>query len=150
MAMTHPIDIDRNAPVIAHHTVTIAATLATTWALHCNVNEWTNWNPDITEARLHGPFAAGSSFDWSSHDFPVTSTIYAVDSQHRILWGGPASGITGIHEWLFEETTGGVTVTTTESFAGEPVNADVEAMQAMLDGSLQSWLSHLKRAAENA
>jgi len=43
-----------------------------------------------------------------------------------------------------------VRVETNESFAGEPVKADASTMQAMLDGSLTSWLGHLKVAAEAA
>ena len=57
--------------------------------------------------------------------------------------------ITGIHEWIFKETPTGVRVETNESFAGEPVKADANAMQAMLDTSLSSWLGHLKMAAES-
>jgi hypothetical protein len=41
-------------------------------------------------------------------------------------------------------------VETNESFAGEPVKADASAMQAMLDGSLSSWLGRLKTAAGSA
>jgi hypothetical protein len=62
----------------------------------------------------------------------------------RVLSGGTAGGITGIHEWLFAETPGGVRVSTTESFSGDPVNADQEAMQNMLDSSLVAWLAHMK------
>ena len=50
----------------------------------------------------------------------------------RVLWGGTAGGITGIHEWLFAETPGGVQASTTESFSGDPVSADQQAMQNML------------------
>lgn len=148
--MNRPNDIDNNAPVVSHETMTIAAPLATAWALQCDVNTWTSWNPDVTEARMDGQFGVGTSFDWTSHGFPVTSTIYAVDDHHRILWGGTAGDITGIHDWVFEETASGLTVTTSESFSGRPVDADVASMQAMLDGSLRAWLSHLKRAAELA
>ncbi len=42
----------------------------------------------------------------------------------------------------------GVHVTTEESFAGGPVEADVTGMQSALDGSLATWLAHLKAAAE--
>jgi hypothetical protein len=146
--MNSPNDIDRTAPVIAHHTITITATLQSVWALHTGVNAWPSWNTDITVARLDGPFEVGNSFDWTSHDFPVTSTIFVVEDRHRILWGGPASSIMGIHEWLFEETSDGVTITTTESFAGPPVDAAVGEMQATLDGSLTSWLAQIKREAE--
>src|SRR5918995_6793480 len=61
--------------------------------------------------------------------------------------GGTASGITGVHEWLFNETPTGTHVTTNESFAGDPVTADTANMQAMLDASLTAWLHHLKTAA---
>jgi len=49
----------------------------------------------------------------------------------------------------FEETGDGVRVTTNESFAGDPVNADVAGIQAQLDASLIAWLEHLKSAAES-
>jgi hypothetical protein len=81
--------------------------------------------------------------------FTVTSTIYEVGGRSRVLWGGTAEGITGVHEWLFDETSNGVHMTTNESFAGDPVAADSAAMQSMLDASLTSWLEHLKAAAES-
>jgi hypothetical protein len=37
-----------------------------------------------------------------------------------VLWGGTS----GIHEWVFSQAPGCVHVTTIESFAGEPVEAD--------------------------
>ncbi len=66
----------------------------------------------------------------------------------RVLWGGTGDGITGIHEWIFEPTPNGVRVSTNESFAGEPVEANPGGMQTMLDTSLAAWLRHLRAAAE--
>jgi hypothetical protein len=37
-----------------------------------------------------------------------------------------------------------------DAFDGAPVEADVAGMQRVLDGSLVSWLNHLKNAAEAA
>jgi hypothetical protein len=51
---------------------------------------------------------------------------------------------------VFTATPAGTHVETTESFAGAPVEADVAGMQRVLDGSLTSWLNHLKNAAEAA
>jgi hypothetical protein len=42
-----------------------------------------------------------------------------------------------------------VHVTTDESFAGEPVEADVTGMQSALDSSLISRLAHLEATAES-
>ena len=146
--MTRPTDVDPNAPVQAHHEIDINAPLARVWKLHTDVAAWPDWQTEITQARIDGAFEPGSTFDWTSYGFSVTSTIYDVKDSSRVLWGGTSGGITGIHEWLFAETTNGVHVTTTESFAGEPVEADATAMQSLLDASLVAWLGHLKAAAE--
>ena len=103
--MDTPTGIDRSAPVIAHHKVRIDAPLDTVWRLHTDVNAWPTWQTDITAARLAGRFEPGNSFDWTSFGFSVTSTIYDVARQTRVLWGGTASGITGVHEWMFKESS---------------------------------------------
>jgi hypothetical protein len=120
------------------------------WRLHTDVNAWTTWQTDITEARIDGRMEPGMSFSWSSFGFPVTSTIYEITDRARVLCGGTAGGITGIHEWIFEETADGLHVVTNESFSGAPVSADPQSLQQMLDTSLAAWLQHLKRAAELA
>jgi hypothetical protein len=153
--MTTPTGIDGDAPVLARHEIGIQAPLDTIWQLHIAVNDWPSWQPDITVAQLAGAFEPGSSFEWTSSGFRVTSTIYdvspptgAVSPRSRTLWGGTAQGITGIHEWTFRDMTQGVIVATNESFAGAPVDDDPSTMQDILDTSLVSWLLHLKAAAE--
>ncbi|HUO73392.1 MAG TPA: hypothetical protein VMU39_21660 [Solirubrobacteraceae bacterium] len=66
-----------------------------------------------------------------------------------LLWGGAAQGIMGTHEWLFERTGEGVRVITSESFAGDPVEADTAGLQSVLDNSLSAWLSRMKARAES-
>jgi uncharacterized membrane protein len=146
--MSVPTSIDSDAPVRASHEIDINAPLTTVWRLHADVNNWPAWQKEITAARLDGPFRPGASFEWTSYAFTVVSTIYEMTERARVLWGGTAGGITGIHEWVFTGTPAGTHVTTRESFAGEPVRADVTAMQAALDSSLTAWLGHLKAAAE--
>ena len=148
--MTAPTDIDRAAPVIAVHEIDIEAPMDTVWRLHTDVNEWPTWQTDITAAYIDGTLGPGVSFDWTSYGFSVTSTVYDLAERSRVLWRGTSAGITGVHEWLFSETPGGVHVTTTESFAGDPVAADAPGMQTVLDASLAAWLGHLKAAAESS
>jgi len=148
--VTAPTTIDRTAPVLARHEIDIDAPTDRVWALHVDVNAWPHWQSDITAAQLDGAFEPGSSFTWTSFDFTVTSTIYALQEQTRVLWGGTGEGITGVHEWLFTTTSTGAHVVTTESFAGAPVQANIAGMRQVLDGSLISWLQHLKNAAESS
>jgi Polyketide cyclase / dehydrase and lipid transport len=138
------MDIDRNAPVIARHEIGINAPLETVWRLHTDVDNWPVWQPDIASAQLTGPFAAGSEFRWLTHGLDITSTIYEVVPNHRIVWGGTSLGITGVHLWLFTEGT----IHTEESWDGDPIRADVPGMQKALDGSLETWLRRLKETAE--
>jgi uncharacterized membrane protein len=145
--MTVPADVDRTAPVIAQHEIDIQAPLDTVWQLHVDVNSWPTWQTEITSARIDRPLEPGVSFDWTSYGFSV---LYDVVERARVLWGGTSGGITGVHEWLFSETPGGVHVTTNESFAGEPVEADAPGMQTVLDASLVAWLGRLKTAAESS
>jgi uncharacterized membrane protein len=147
--MSIPTGIDADAPVRSHHETDIDAPLDTVWQLHADVNTWPTWQTDITAAHIDGAFQPGTSFEWTSYGFTVVSTIYAVTPRTRVLWGGTSGGITGVHEWVFSETPTGVHVTTSESFAGTPVEADATGMQAALDSSLISWLGHLKAAAES-
>jgi Polyketide cyclase / dehydrase and lipid transport len=142
--MAVPIGIDRSAPVIALHEIDIEAPVDTVWQLHVDVNAWPIWQTDITAAHIDGALKPGVSFDWTSYGFSVTSTVYDLAERARVLWGGTSGGITGVHEWLLTETPSGVHVTTTESFAGEPVEADTPGMQTLLDASLTAWLGHLK------
>jgi hypothetical protein len=41
-------------------------------------------------------------------------------------------------------------VITTESWAGDPVDADPTGMQTILDNSLIAWLTRLKQKAESS
>ena len=148
--MATPKDVDRNAPVLADLAIDIDAPRDRVWKLHTDISAWPTWQPDITEAAAAEPLRPGASFSWSTYGMDITSTVYALDEGARILWGGTANGITGIHEWTFADSPSGVHVTTTESFAGEPVAADVASMQALLDQSLRSWLQQLKDAAEKS
>ena len=116
----------------------------------CNVDvpAWPTWNPDITDVALEQPFAPGASFQWHTAGMTIQSTVHAVTDRARTVWSGSVAGIDAIHEWTFTETVDGVQVTTEESWTGEPVEANVAAMQAGLDQSLSAWLQHLKAAAE--
>ncbi|MFD5428494.1 SRPBCC family protein [Streptomyces sp. NPDC127084] len=146
--MTYPATIDENAPIVAEHTIRIAAPLERVWRLHTGISSWPEWLHAVTESRLDGPITPGTTFHWVTAGLSIDSTIYAVDAQRRILWGGPAHGITGVHEWTFTEDGDGVVVRTRESWAGAPVEADRDNLAALLDDSLGTWLDALKKAAE--
>ncbi|WTP60711.1 SRPBCC family protein [Streptomyces phaeochromogenes] len=148
---THSVDED--APVVVRLSTTVDAPLATVWALHTDIGSWADWNADIDSVDFDGPLAPGASFRWLTHGLDITSTIREVVPGERIVWGGPAHGIEGVHVWTFEETGGAtgertVTVRTEESWAGAPIEERPDEMREALRQSLESWLSRLRSEAE--
>jgi uncharacterized protein YndB with AHSA1/START domain len=144
-----PTDIDRIAPAVVRIERTIAAPPERLWQLQTDVAAWPSWQKDIATATLAGPFAAGNSFTWTSAglDTPIVSTIYAVEAEHAILWGGPSAGIDGIHRWTFDAAGVGTRVTTEESWAGAAVEANPTEARKMLAASLDRWLDFLTAAS---
>lgn len=140
--------IDQNAPVVVDRGIAIDAQLEKVWALLTDVPSWPRWQPDITFAEAAGSLRTNRAFRWSTGGLDIESTVYTIEAPHRILWGGAAYGIEGIHSWTLEPDGDTVRVRTEESWDGPPVLADVTGMQAALEESLTAWLGHLKRAAE--
>ncbi|OXM85540.1 Shy6-polyketide cyclase [Paenibacillus rigui] len=144
------IDVDRNAQVIVDLSIEINAPKETVWRIQTGIDQWPAWQKNVAQARLSGPIAVGSTFQWETHGLLIDSTIREVDPMRRIVWGGPAQGIEGVHVWTITPTAKGVVVHTTESWDGPPVAADPEGMRAALTASLNAWLADLKTTAEAA
>ncbi|MFF5809249.1 MFS transporter [Streptomyces sp. NPDC012746] len=144
------VTIDETAPVIVRLNTVIDAPLAAVWGLHTDIAAWPTWNRDIDRTEVDGPLLPGNSFRWRTHGMDITSTVHELVLGKRIVWGGPAAGITGMHVWTFEPDGIRTTVRTEESWSGAPVEAAADDLGKALHDSLQSWLSHLKARAEHA
>ncbi|MEV5148212.1 SRPBCC family protein [Streptomyces sp. NPDC052727] len=140
--------IDQDAPVIVRLSTVIDAPVERVWALHTDVDSWAEWNADVDQAVLNGPLLPGNSFHWKTHGLDITSTIREIVPGERIVWGGPANGIEGVHVWTFEQSGGQVTVSTEESWSGAVVEAAAAELGQALHDSLTAWLAALKQRAE--
>lgn len=144
------MEINLNAPVIAQHQITINAASNTIWQILTDVNQWSAWNPNISEARLEGALKPGSTFRWKSGGTAILSTLQEIEPQHRLSWTGQVIGTRAIHTWVLEPQVDAVIVRTEESFEGWLVQLTKGMMQRMLDATLQEWLERLKQKAEAA
>ena len=144
------VDIDANAPVITRDEIRIDAPPEVIWNIQTNISAWPQWQPEVDTAQLDGALTVGSVFHWETAGLQITSTVQEVDPPRRIVWSGPAQGITAIHVWEFTPTDHGVLVHTEESWDGEVVRSQTATLQQALDGSLRAWLTNLKHAAEQA
>ncbi|GAB3449263.1 SRPBCC family protein [Actinophytocola sediminis] len=144
------VTVDQGAPVIARARVFVRASSFRLWRLHTAIDKWDSWIPEITPAskRTPGPLRPGSVFDWSPQNMRVTSTVRTVRPLRCIAWAAPVDGIDGVHLWTFTPVRGGVIVTTEESWAGAPVEADVPGFQHLLQTGLDDWVLRIKETAE--
>jgi Polyketide cyclase / dehydrase and lipid transport len=143
------MEINTEAPVITRDQILINASVEEIWEIQTDVSGWPAWQPDVDGAESEGPLEVGSVFRWQTAGLDITSTVQEIDPPRRIVWGGPAQGISAVHVWTLEPQEDGVLVKTEESWEGEPVDAQVETLQGALDKSLRDWLQNLKRTAED-
>ncbi|MBT0993523.1 SRPBCC family protein [Cellulomonas sp. DKR-3] len=146
--ITTPETIDEAAAVVVRREVRIAAPVDLVWRLHTDIARWPAWQTDIEAAQLDEPLRAGTTFTWRTHGLEVASTVHAVDAPRRILWGGPAQGIDGLHEWTFTADGDATIVRTAESWDGDPVRADSDNLRTALESSLGAWLELMRVTAE--
>lgn len=144
------VGIDLDAPVITRDEVLINAPVRCVWKVQTDVEQWPSWQPDVTsvDKLTPGRLRVGSQWRWLTGGLDITSTVKEIKPHRRIVWGGPANGITAVHVWTFTPTSRGVLVHTEESWTGAPVDADPAQAQAALDGSLRAWLLNLKGEVE--
>ncbi|MFJ3224277.1 SRPBCC family protein [Streptomyces sp. NPDC086783] len=146
-----PIGIDEEAPVITRDDIVIHASLDRVWRVQTDVENWPAWQPNVSSSvkQTPGRLRPGSSWVWSTEGLEdITSTVKQVQPKRRIVWGGPAQGITAVHVWTFTQAPDGVHVHTEESWTGDPVAANTVYLQGALDASLENWLNNLKSQAE--
>ena len=142
------MDINSTAPVITRDEILIDASLDVVWKLQTDIGAWPRWRPQVPTARFDGDLQVGSLFRWEEGGLQIESTVQEIVPQRRLVWSGPAQGINAIHVWEFTQTDRGLFVHTEESWDGEPVHAQAAILQPLLDAAIRTWLTNLKRVAE--
>ena len=142
------MDINQNAPVIAHEQLQIAADVQTVWDVLSDIEQWPRWNKDVRSVSVHGPIAAGTSFDWKAGPGTIKSRIAEVEAPNRIVWTGVTFGIRAVDAFSFEVSDGGTLVRESESWEGLLARLLRSRMERTLSSSLRDGLRSLKAEAE--
>lgn len=58
--------INNNAPVKCSKTITIKTSNEKVWAVITDINNWANWQNDISNSKLNGELKPETTFDWKS------------------------------------------------------------------------------------
>ncbi len=142
------MDINQNAPVIAHEQIHIAADVQTVWDVLGDIEQWPTWNEAVSSVTLNGPVAPGASFHWKAGPGTIKSSIAEVDAPGRIVWTGVTLGIRAVDAYSFEASDGGTLVRQSESWDGLPARLFRSRMERTLRSGLRDGLRSLKAEAE--
>ncbi len=102
-----------------YSTTTTAVTQEQLWKLISDVDNWPQWNKHITSTRLHGQFAARSSFDFKPTSGPkVKIDLVDVQAPHAYtdLTRFPFAKMVGEH--TYQDTPDGLKISITMRLSG--------------------------------
>jgi len=105
------------------------------------------WQPDISEASISGPLAAGAHFTWTTGGAKIHSRIALLEPGSRLAWTGTAFQAKAVHVWRLKRLPDGQTeITTEESMDGFLLGLFFSSEK--LQENDRRWLEDLKQAAE--
>lgn len=140
--------INNNAPVKCSKTITINATSEKVWKVMTNINNWANWQTDISNPKLNGELKPNATFDWKTGGAKIHSTLHTVEPAKNFGWTGKTFGMMAIHNWTLTEKNGQTTVAVEESMEGFLAGLLKKSFNKNLKKGMQNWLDLLKKEVE--
>lgn len=140
--------VDTNAPLIAKRKVLINAPIDHVWRIQSDINNWPQWQKEVSFAKLQGELTKGTSFTWKAMGMSIHSQLQEVIKNKIIGWSGKSFGMSAVHIWEFAKQGNKTMVTTEESLSGWIPRLIKLFYPNFLDQSLLKSLETLKTQAE--
>lgn len=147
-AVLNETEINREAPIVLHQEIEIAAVADVVWGVLSAIEAWPTWNPDVASALLQGELKPGTSFHWRAGGSSVSSQLVQVAPAREIAWTGRAMGVSVIHVYRLEARDGATVVRTDESVEGLVARLFRRPLRARMDKALIDGLRCLCSEAE--
>ncbi len=141
--------IDTNALLTARSEIYIEVPIEKIWNIQTDIEGWSQWQPDITSAKLDGELKAGTIFRWKAKGLGIVSKLHTVEKNHQIGWTGNSLGMSAIHNWTFVAQGNATRVITEESMDGWLTRLMKFFDPQFLEKSLKASLKILKANAES-
>ena len=113
-----------------------------------NINNWANWQTDISNPKINGELNPNTTFDWKSGGAKIHSTLQTVDPFKNFGWTGETFGIFAIHNWTLTEENGQIKVSVDESMEGFLAKLLKKSFNKNLEKGMRKWLELLKQECE--
>ena len=140
--------INNNAPIKCSKSIVIAAPSTKVWAVLTNINNWANWQTEISKPKLNGELQPNTTFDWKTGGVKIHSTLHTVEPFSQFGWTGKTFGMLVIHNWKLTDVKGETSVLVDESLEGFLASLFKKLFINKLEKSMQVWLNLLKKECE--
>jgi len=140
--------INPNAPVKCSKSIRIQASPEKAWQVLTNINQWANWQTEISNAKLHGKLEVNSTFKWKTGGAKILSTLHTVEPHRLFGWTGKTFGMYAIHNWTLQSEGEFTIVSVDESMEGILAGLFKKSFNKNLEKGMQTWLELLKKECE--
>lgn len=143
------IPINQKAPVKSEGTIEIKAPIDTVWQVLTKIEDWPEWQKNVTESKLEGTLKEGAAFKWKAGGISFASRIHTMKPKTMFGWTGKTTGAGAIHNWTFFENNDITKVQVEESLQGVLPGLFRRYFQNNLDAGVKNNLEELRIASEH-
>lgn len=141
-------DINKNAPVHLVETIVINATPQQVWEVMTDVNNWPNWQKNITSAVSETSLAVGNVFNMTNSGDDIKGTFNSVQPFKNFGWESHYEGLDVAHNWTLTALEKQTLVRDEEGMEGPYAEANKAGIQTSIEKSKPEWLAFLKKEVE--
>lgn len=110
--------INQNAPVKCSKSIRIQASPEKVWHVLTSIDQWANWQTEISNPHLSGKLEANTTFKWKTGGAKILSTLHTVEPHRQFGWTGKTFGMYAIHNWTLQQEGEFTIVSVDESMEG--------------------------------
>jgi hypothetical protein len=136
--------INKNASVTRSKMILIKSKPEVVWGVLTNIDNWANWQTDISKPKINGQLIPGTTFIWKTGGVKIYSTIHTAKPYSKFGWTGKSLGTFAIHNWSITEVSGQTQVKCDESMEGFLTWLFKKYFNKSVEKGMQHWLDLLK------
>lgn len=148
-------EVSKSPDVVVERTIDIDAPPAQVMAILRDVDSWTQWDKNVTEARSHAhrPLQQGDAFFQNPGGYPTEARVLDLTDARALRWKGQqpgGGGVTGVHSFQTIALPGQRTrVINREEFSRWYLRLLCWATDLGIGKQFQKTLESLKQRAES-
>lgn len=140
--------INNSAPVKSEKSIVIKSDIEKVWQILTDIDNWSNWNSDISKSKINNKIQTGRTFSWKTGGAKLQSKIHTYNPVNEFGWTGKFLGAYAIHNWRLSYSDKGTIVKVSESMEGFLTKVFQKSFQQTLEKRMNKWLKLLKQECE--